>query len=203
MCYSNINIGNGCSATQVVPCMASGPKAAKKITQFSHQAHWLAERPNPKYSEFFKWTMKWVPLVMRVYRAYIYWVQERDFKGFDIETGAEIRQGWSKDAAEYIRRNAPAEYRDFLVPKTEIGCKRRVNDTNYLACLHQDSVELIYEDSISEIVESGVRTQSGRFMAADAIILANGFETQKPLAPMEILGENGISINDHVREFLN
>ncbi|KAM0444467.1 hypothetical protein ACHAO4_010105 [Trichoderma viride] len=191
-------VGNGCSATQAIPEICSGPGAAKMITQFSRQSHWLAERPNPKYSALFKWTMKWIPLAMRMYRAKLYWDKERDFKGFDIETGAEIRSGWSKEAADYIRANAPAKYRDFLVPKTEIGCKRRVNDTNYLASLHQDNVDLIYDDSIEEIVTTGVRTKSGRIIDADAIVLAHGFETQKPFGSLEIFGERGASIQDHV-----
>ncbi|KAL7920647.1 hypothetical protein ACQKWADRAFT_328639 [Trichoderma austrokoningii] len=190
-------VGNGCSATQAIPEMSFGSGAAKMITQFSRQAHWLAERPNPKYSALFKWTMKWIPLAMQMYRTKLYWNQEKDFKGFDIETGAEIRSGWSKEAADYIRTNAPAKYRDFLVPKTQIGCKRRVNDTNYLASLHQDNVDLIYDDPIDEIIATGVRTKSGKIIAADAIVLAHGFETQKPFGSLEIFGERGASIQDH------
>lgn len=173
------------------------------ITQFSRQSHWLAERPNPKYSALFKWTMKWIPLAMRIYRAKLYWNQERDFKGFDIETGAEIRSGWSKEAADYIRANAPAKYRDFLVPNTEIGCKRRVNDTNYLASLHKYNVNLIYDDPIDEVIATGVRTKSGKTIAADAIVLAHGFETQKPFGSLEIFGERGASIQDHVIKHSN
>lgn len=178
--------------------MSMGDAPVKKITQFSRQAHWLAERPNPEYSSLFKWTMRWVPLAMRLYRASLYWAQERDFVGFDIVTGADTRRQWAKEAADYIRREAPAKYRDFLVPKTEIGCKRRVNDTDYLACLHRDNVELVYDDPIDEIIEAGVRTRSGRVVPADAIVLAQGFETQKPLAPMNIFGRGNESITDHV-----
>ncbi|KND86419.1 Baeyer-Villiger monooxygenase [Tolypocladium ophioglossoides CBS 100239] len=190
-------IGNGCSATQIVPVISDGPGAVRRVTQFSRQAHWLAERPNPEYSNLFKWTMKWIPFAMRLYRARLYWEKERDFRGFDIETGAELRKAWAAEASDYIRKNSPAKYRDFLMPKTEIGCKRRVNDTDYLLSLHRDNVELVYEDPAQEILPDGVRTKSGRHVSADAIVLANGFETQKFLAPMKIRGERGVSINDH------
>lgn len=181
-----------------MPIISSGEGAARKVTQFSRQAHWLAERPNPVYTGFDKWVMKWVPLVMRIYRAKLYLEREMEFAGFDLETGTELRRGWSQDAAEYIRKNSPAKYRDFLVPKTEIGCKRRVNDTDYLRCLHRDNVDLIYDDPVEEILEDGVRTRSGRVIAADAIIMAHGFETHKFLSPMKIHGIDGISINEHV-----
>lgn len=196
--FTILIIGNGCSATQIIPEVSSGPGAAKMITQFCRQAHWLADRPNPEYSPLFKWVMRWIPLAMRIYRARLYWLQERDFQGFDVETGAEIRSGWSKEAADYICDNAPAKYRDFLVPRTEIGCKRRVNDTGYLSSLHQQNVTLIYDDPIDEIVSNGVRTKSGKIISADAIILAHGFETQKPFGSLQIFGERGVSILDHV-----
>ncbi|KAF4909297.1 FAD-binding monooxygenase ktnD [Colletotrichum viniferum] len=154
-------IGNGCSATQVVPAISEGDEAAKKVTQFSRQSHWLAERQNPKYSNLFKWAMQWVPFAMRASRAMLYWEKEKGFQGFYTASGAEIRRGWSEEAAVYIRANSPATYRDFLVPKTEIGCKRRVNDTGYLASLHRANVALIYDDPITEITKDGIYGKDG------------------------------------------
>lgn len=135
---------------------------------------------------------------MRLYRAWLYYLKEQDFAGFRIAEGFQIRNQWAKDTADYIRRTAPAKYLDFLVPKTEVGCKRRVNDTDYLACLHRDNVELVYDDPIQKVEAKGVRTSSGRVVTADAIVLAHGFETQKPLYPMKIFGKDGVSINEHV-----
>ncbi|KAM0545358.1 hypothetical protein ACHAPJ_011430 [Fusarium lateritium] len=190
-------IGNGCSATQVVPVISEDPGAVRKVTQFSRQAHWLAERPNPEYSSLFKFAMKYIPLAMRVYRAKLYWERERDFGGFDIISGADLRKTWTAETTKYIRKNAPAKYRDFLVPKSEIGCKRRVNDTDYLLSLHRPNVELVYDDPSQEIVEEGIRTKSGRLVPADAIVLAHGFETHKFLFPMKIYGRDGVDLYDH------
>ncbi|KAJ9204616.1 hypothetical protein DTO164E3_1791 [Paecilomyces variotii] len=50
-------------------------------------------------------------------------------------------------------------------------------------------------------LESAILTKSGRAINADAIVLANGFETQKPLFPMKIRGQNGQDIADHWLEF--
>ena len=81
---------------------------------------------------------------------------------------------------------APKKYWDALIPKTEIGCKRKALDTNHSACLHRPNVELILNDAVEEITEDGVRTKSGRNIHADAIVLTIGFETQQMLFPMEI-----------------
>ncbi|GKU04504.1 4-hydroxyacetophenone monooxygenase protein [Fusarium langsethiae] len=190
-------IGNGCSATQVLPIISLGDTAVRKVTQFARQAHWLSERPNATYSPTFKWIMRWVPFAMRVYRAWLYYQKERDFAGFHVTNGLKTRDSWKKETVEYIRKTAPDRYLDFLIPKTEIGCKRRVNDTDYLACLHRGNVDLVYDDPIQSIESKGVRTKSGKSVAADAIVLAHGFETQTPLFPMKIYGKDGISINEH------
>lgn len=142
--------------------------------------------------------MRWFPLAMRLYRAWLYYLKERDFAGFRVAQGLQMRNQWARDTTDYIRRTAPSKYLDFLVPKTEVGCKRRVNDTDYLSSLHQDNVELVYSDPIQKIEARGVRTSSGRLVTADAIILAHGFETQKPLFPMKIFGKDGVSVNKHV-----
>lgn len=178
--------------------MSDGPNAVKKITQFSRQAHWLSERPNPSYSPLIKRLFRYIPGLMRLYRGHLYWAQEKTFSGFNIETGSKEREEWTRVATEYIQKAAPEKYVDALIPKTMIGCKRRVNDTDYLACLHRDNVKLVCDDPITEIVEEGVRTKSGKLVNADAIILATGFETQNALFPLEIFGEDGIDLSEYV-----
>ncbi|KAH7126912.1 hypothetical protein B0J11DRAFT_433542 [Dendryphion nanum] len=190
-------LGNGCSATQFVPIMAQGDGAVKKITQFSRQAQYLSERENPYYSSTFKAVMKYVPLAMRLYRGYYYWQMESDYPGFDIESGRAIRQELAKENEAYVKRTAPRKYWDALIPKIEIGCKRKVLDTDYLASLHKENVELIYDDPVEKIVEDGVRTKSGKTVHADAIVLAIGFATQQMLFPMEIVGRDGLSLNKY------
>lgn len=71
-------------------------------------------------------------------------------------------------------------------------------DTDYLACLHRENVELVHSDTIEEITEAGVRTRSGREVHAVAIGLATGFQTQQVLYPMEIKGEKRVTLNEHV-----
>ncbi|EED13641.1 monooxygenase, putative [Talaromyces stipitatus ATCC 10500] len=194
-------IGNGCSASQVVPALSEGYTAAKKVTQFARQAQWVFERPNPEYSNFFKWVMKWIPLSMRVYRAVQNYYAELDFLSFRTLSGAGIREMYANTQGAYIRRTAPEKYHEFLIPKTEVGCKRRVMDSGYLECLNRDNVELIYKDPIDEIVENGVLTKSGRIVKADAIVLANGFQVQKPLLALNLFGEGGVSVAEHWDKF--
>ena len=70
-------------------------------------------------------------------------------------------------------------------------------DTDYLATLHRPDVELVADDAVECITETGVRTKSGREVRADAIVLATGFEVSRMLFPMEIIGQKDISLNEH------
>ncbi|KAF1841845.1 cyclohexanone 1,2-monooxygenase [Cucurbitaria berberidis CBS 394.84] len=190
-------LGNGCSATQFVPIMANEPNPVAKITQFARQAQYLSERQNPYYSKTFKAVMRYVPLAMRLYRASFYYGMERDWSGFAIESGRTIRQDLAKENEEYVKRVAPPKYWDALIPKSEIGCKRKVLDTEYLNTLWRQNVELVADDPVEKITDTGVVTRSGREVNADAIVLAIGFATQQMLCPMEIVGREGLSLNKY------
>jgi cation diffusion facilitator CzcD-associated flavoprotein CzcO len=135
---------------------------------------------------------------MRLYRFKHYFDMERDYAGFNIETGRPIRQALAKENEAYVKKMAPQKYWDALIPKSEIGCKRKVLDTEYLKSLWRENVELISNDPVERITEEGVVTRSGREVKADAIVLAIGFATQQMLCPMEIVGRNGLSLNSYV-----
>ncbi|TKA32458.1 hypothetical protein B0A50_01566 [Salinomyces thailandicus] len=187
-------LGNGCSATQFVPIMS---QSARHLTQFARQAHFLAERPNPVYSEAFKWVMRWVPGAMRAYRFKLYADMEKDFAGFDIESGKLIREGLKEENEKYVKRMAPERYWEALIPRHEIGCKRKVMDTDYLATLWKENVELISDDPVEKITETGVLTRKGKQVRADAIVMATGFAVYRMLFPIEIHGQGGVSMNEY------
>ncbi|KAF5686184.1 monooxygenase [Fusarium denticulatum] len=195
--HANKNIvvlGNGCSATQFVPVIA---QTARSVTQFARQPHWLLERPNPEYSSLFRFMMRWVPGAMTLLRTIIYTQLEAEWLMFNTATGKDARQKLSDASRKYIKENAPAEYVDALVPKFEVGCKRRVFDTGYLEALHRPNLHLISDDPVERIGRHSVFLRSGKELPADAIVLATGFETTKLLAPMEIIGLEGKTVEDH------
>lgn len=181
--------------------MANPPNPVRSITQFARQAQYLSERENPVYTPLFKATMRYVPLAMRLYRFKHYFDMERDYAGFNIESGRPIRQALAQENEAYVKRVAPSKYWNALIPKTEIGCKRKVLDTEYLKSLWRENVELISEDPVERITEEGVVTRSGREVNADAVVLAIGFATQQMLCPMEIVGRKGLKLNDYVSSY--
>ncbi|KAL4916522.1 hypothetical protein BDW62DRAFT_186210 [Aspergillus aurantiobrunneus] len=190
-------VGNGCSATQFVPILSDGSGSARQVVQFIRQPHWLEERPNPNYSAVVKWIFRNVPFAMRFFRCALFLYLESYFSTFKYVAGKKIRKQRREAQTTYLKRTAPEKYHDILIPKMELGCKRRVMDTDYLACLHRENMELVHADPIESITTTGVRTKSGREIHADAVVLATGFKAAQILFPLEIKGENGTSLTEH------
>lgn len=83
--------------------------------------------------------------------------------------GNALREIVKKRSDDYVEQTAPRKYWDMLKPKYKVGCKRRVFDPGYLACLHRDNVH-ITSDEIVHIGPNEVITESGARYPADVIV---------------------------------
>jgi cation diffusion facilitator CzcD-associated flavoprotein CzcO len=82
---------------------------------------------------------------------------------------------------------------------TITGCKRRIFDPGYLGSLHKSTV-VLRNEGIQEFTEKGIIGSSGKEDEFDIIVLATGFQVSQFLAPMEIRGKRGISLNQQWEE---
>ncbi|KAJ9143793.1 Short-chain dehydrogenase/reductase SDR [Pleurostoma richardsiae] len=190
-------IGNGCSAAQLMPYVA---RDAAQVVQFQRSPQWINARPNPEFSEFRKWCFRNVPLYGRMFR---FWVWKSTDALHDLYvTGSESlersRQQAQREAEEYMRKTAPEEYLDMLIPTFPLGCKRRIFDPGYLECLHWPNVELTTERIVG-FTETGLKTPQ-REIDFDAVVLSTGFKIQEFLSPIEVVGRDGKTLNDHWRD---
>lgn len=140
--------------------------------------------------------MKYVPLAARLYRIHLAYQLESLFPSFLMNArGARLRQQIRTATYNYIDEAAPAQYRAILRPDYEPGCKRRVNTSTYLACLHAPTMHLA-RDRTTLIGPRHVATESGATYAADVIVFATGFRTQKWLDGIDVRGVGGRSIHE-------
>jgi len=86
-----------------------------------------------------------------------------------------------------------------LVPDYPAGCKRILLSSEYLSTLSQPNVELV-TSPIRELTAAGVTTEDGAHYAADVLIYGTGFAATEFLAPMRIVGRNGLALNDAWRD---
>ncbi|QGI88566.1 hypothetical protein CEK26_003569 [Fusarium fujikuroi] len=179
-------IGNGCTAAQIVPSIVD---KTKHLTQIVRAKHWMLPPIDGVYTDYMKSIFRYLPGTMMIQRLLIFLFAEIELKAVPMTTSAaQFRQKRRAYAEKFMRDTAPAKYHDLLIPDFEIGCKRRIYDSGYLACLHSKNLTLTNERAL-KIVENGVETDRG-FIEADVIVLANGFSTNTFLEGVEVVGRD-------------
>lgn len=191
-------VGNGCSATQCVPYLA---QHSKTLTQFVRSKHWIAPHPHQPFDSIpgFKWLLKHFVFVRKFQRLLIWLVLESHFiMILQNPLGRLFRWNWRRKCEAHMKKNAPKEYWDMLLPKKEelmVGCKRRIIDDDYLPTLRQPHVK-VENTKLARIEPNHVVLADGRKIKADVIVMANGFEPHAAGAPMKIVGVNR-TLHDH------
>lgn len=131
-------------------------------------------------------------------RVWRYWLAAKFDLAFTAFTtgrmGKMLRKALQKHLEAYMRRTAPSEYHDILIPDFEFGAKRPVLDHGYLSALHDPRVKLLRSPSLAVVGPREIQAENGETFEADVIILANGFKTQELLTPMTIMGQNGAEL---------
>jgi cation diffusion facilitator CzcD-associated flavoprotein CzcO len=188
-------IGNGASAIQIVPQIA--PVVAK-LHVFQRSANWLVPRKDGPYSKREQWIFRHVLWVERLRRWAIYAQLDLAFAGF--------RQGsWIGRIAEYIatrhlnRQVSDPRLRAMLRPDYPMGCKRVLIADDYYPALQRANVELV-TTPLQCLTRDSILTADGTARPIDAVIYATGFEATQFLAPMEIVGAEGVPLERRWRQ---
>ena len=184
-------IGNAASAIQFIPHLA---RSAAEVSIFQRSANWIIPRGNRPFSEGAKRLLGRSKLLSKLYRAAIWCYYEglmypiiRGVPGF----------------THYIRRLArralaevdDPELRAKLVPDYPIGGKRVLVSDNYYKSLNRDNVQIV-DAGIERITERGIVTRDGNEIEADLIVYGTGFRSTEFLAPMQVVGRGGASLEE-------
>ena len=219
-----IVVGTGCSAAQFVPLLTEDPYNAKSVTQVMRSPPWVLPRPSPPVvgEEWWKENSQWwftrVPGLSKLVRFFIFSFTEVEFFKYFGQTPKAINHRKKLEASliEYMKSTVPEKYWEILTPNYSVGCKRRVLDANWFPSLNNPKIELTTKP-LSSIQPHGVTLGPGRtypspnkadskvptdevHLPADTIILANGFEIETWLAPLNVIGKKGVELQDVWRE---
>ena len=179
-------IGNGCSAVQFVPRIAS---EVGQLHVFQRSPKWIIPKFDRAFTRPTKWLYKHLPLAQRMSRA-IWFLMAETIAYSPIHRGL-LARGITAVARWHLRRQVPdPELRAKLKPDFAFGCNRMILSSDYYPALTRDNVQLV-TDPITRITPYGVQTADGRQHDVDTIIYATGFHSTQFLAPIEITGPGG------------
>ena len=86
------------------------------------------------------------------------------------------------------------ELRRKLTPDYEVGCKRLVFSGDYYEAVQHPNVDVVV-DPIDHIEPRGIVTKDGTLHELDVLAFATGFDAHAYLRPMQLTGEDGITLD--------
>lgn len=198
-------LGNGASSMQLVPAVAD---EVKSLTVFQRSPQWAApfEQFKKPIPEGVRWLFRNVPLYEKWYRIRLAWTfNDRIYDSLqkDPEWGHPDRSINAINDAHrrYFTRHieseiaAKPELLEKVLPTYPPFGKRMLLDNGWFRTMTRDHVTLV-TDSIARVTESGVETEAGESFDVDVLVIATGFDVVRFLAPMQVTGRGGVSLDD-------
>ena len=199
-------VGAGASGFQIVPTIA--PDVAE-LTVFQRTAQWMF--PNPNYHEpvgpGVQWALRHLPFYGRWYRFLLFWPgcdgglaaarvdpewphQDRAVSATNDIT-REIFTAWISEQV-----GDDPELLAKVIPDYPATGKRTLQDNgSWLGALKRPNVELVRE-GIDHIDARGIVTATGMRYDVDIIVYATGFQANRFLWPMEIIGRDQVKLSE-------
>jgi 4-hydroxyacetophenone monooxygenase len=199
-------IGTGASAFQLVPAIADD---VDHLTVFQRSAQWMF--PNPHYhdrvGEGVTWAVRHLPFYGRWFRFLLFWPAcdgglpameiDPDYPHQDraiSEVNDAAREVFTQWMADQVGDDP--ELLAKVVPDYVCLGRRTLQDNgSWLGALTKPNVDLVTEP-IAEITPSGVRTADGVDHEVDVLVYATGFQANRFLWPMEIVGRGGVVLSE-------
>jgi cation diffusion facilitator CzcD-associated flavoprotein CzcO len=187
-------IGNGSSGTQLTVALA---KSVAQLTIFQRTPQWILPVPNEVIRRRKQMALRLIPGAARKnYTMLQRGTEERGVAAMGTKEQRRDRDQMCYDGLATVR---DPDLRRKLTPDYEPGCKRMVISERFYDAVQEPSVQVVVE-KIERIDPGAVVTADGVRHQLDVLVLATGFHAQAFLQPMQVIGENGIALDDVWRE---
>lgn len=198
-------VGTGASAMQIVPAIVD---QAGELTVFQRSPQWVA--PSDYYFEpigaGLHQLMRQVPFYYEWYRLRLGWIfNDKVHPSLQVDPEWPLRprsinrtnEGHRGHFERYLRTELDG--RPDLIAKAlpdypPFG-KRMLLDNGWFRALRRDHVTLV-TDAVAELTEDAVVTAAGEVHQADIVVLATGFEAQRPTYPLVLQGTGGVTLRE-------
>ncbi len=188
-------IGTGSTGVQITCALAD---VAGQFTLFQRTAQWVYPTPNLRYRGLGALLMKRFPALSRI--SYRGWQRYVEF-GFGR---AVVQPGWQRVVFAGLCRLhlltvRDPELRRRLTPAYDPMCKRLIVSGGFYRAVQRPNVHVV-ADVIDRVEPRGIVTTDGKLHELDVLVLATGFDAHAYLRPIELVGEDGITLDDAWRD---
>lgn len=185
-------IGTGSTACQVIPELA---KQASRLSVFQRTPQWIVNLPNKQFSQRSRRKWRRSTLAMQRLRQWYTFGVEQSFSKAVI--GKKLPHAlvslWCKLNLRFNVKDK--QLRAKLTPDYRVGCKRLIVNSTFYPAIQRENVDLV-TGAIKAITPNGVVTENGKEHELDVLVLSTGFKPFNFMRPMNLVGENGVHINE-------
>ncbi len=194
-------IGAGASGFQIAPAIAED---VAHLTVFQRTAQWMF--PNPNYHQpvgpGVRWALRHLPFYGRWYRFLLFWPGcDKGLVAARVDPEYPDQQRAVSEVNDIARImftawiasqvGDDAELLEKVLPDYPATGKRTLQDNgSWLRTLCRDNVDLV-RTPIAEIAHDAVVTDDGVRHEAEVIVYATGFQANRVLWPMTVIGRDG------------
>ena len=189
-------IGNGSSGIQIVSALA---KEAREVFHFQRTAQWMMPLENPSFSNEQKQAFADPELLALAMDFEGYAAAVDRYSHALIDMNSEAAHEMAMYCQVNLDRVIDPELKKLLTPDHKPLCKRLIWSSDYYDAIQQPNTHLI-TDSISYINQTGIVTDA-ETIDLDVIVYATGFDTSMFMRPINILGLNGITLEDYWQDY--
>ena len=181
-------IGSAASAVQLIPEIAP---IVSSLTVYQRTPNWVSPKDDDPYTEDELATFAADSDALQVSRDEIFTTIDPNLTFADAERRA-LYESYGRRNIDLVEDD---ELRARLTPVGPYGSKRPLASNLYYPTFNLPHVELV-TDPITEVTKRGIVTDDGTTREVDTIILATGFTTTKFLAALDVVGRDGVDIDD-------
>ncbi len=187
-------IGSAASAIQLVPELA---KVAASVDVYQRTPNYIAPRGDREFSALERRRFARWPWLNRLYRRYLF--LRGEWLLYPI-VRSKKRSRWRSRVERMLRSHMrtvliDSATREAMIPAYPLGCKRILSADNFLPALNLSHVKL-RTSPIDRIDTGGLHTADGRYLPADILVFATGFDLEEHMRRTPVTGVGGLALCD-------
>lgn len=197
-------VGSGASAMQLVPAIVDKVKSLTLIQRTPQWSSPMDEKFRGPIAAPLRRLFQEVPLYTTLYRMRIGWMVNDRFYAQIHRDPDWTHQDRSLNAENDVIRQQLTDYViaqlgdrtdliDKLVPKYPPFGKRLLVDHGWVPALIKPNVTVVNE-GVAELREDRVVTSSGKEIVTDAVLFATGYDVQRFLSSLNVVGRSGTTL---------
>ncbi|HEX9683496.1 MAG TPA: NAD(P)/FAD-dependent oxidoreductase [Acidimicrobiales bacterium] len=186
-------IGTGSTAVQITGALV---ERAERYSLFQRTAQWVLQTDNRPYTDDEKVRFRQDEALLHKAHDDLSKLFADNFSNAVVDADSPqmklIEQLCEANLTENV---ADPDLRELLRPDYRAACKRLVISPDFYAAVQRPNVEVVTA-GIEHLEPGGVRTADGMLHELDVVVLATGFQVDRFMRPMDLVGRGGVRLDD-------